>query len=433
MSSGSANNKSPICHKCLGDKFLKERVRQQGTVELCHFCGARAKCIAVEILADWVGNALDENYELGLSWPYYDGDSDSISHYEQEGSGLDDIVSEIIEAEPPIIDAVINELTALSYIEIKDGGEPRYDSEANYVEKSVSTYEVEWEWKQFRHELRHRSRFFNSDAKAFLDRLMQDINNLRASGKGRNSVIRTISPDDTTVYYRARRADSSYVLKLIMESPREQLGPPPPETAAAGRMNAEGISVFYGAMDLTTCVTELRPSIGSTVVSAEFKLLKPIRVLDFQLLEECYHEQPLSYFQPDFSEKMSYRKFLSRLHSKIRLPILPGNENEYLVTQVLAEYMATIIHPRIDGVIFSSVQHQDGLNLVLFGHILDIQLNSDRESIMGHNSSLKLREDSVRVHRIKTINYEFDKHNLKDIDVERFYRSDEYLDYDDDW
>jgi len=195
-------------------------------------------------------------------------------------------------------------------------------------------------------------------------------------------------------------------------------------------MNAEGISVFYGSFDRKTCIAELRPFIGSTVVTAEFGLQKPIRVLDFQLLEECYNDQPLSYFQPDFKDKVVNRHFLRRLHSKIGEPVLPGDENEYLTTQVLSEYLSTIIQPPIDGIIFSSVQLEGGLNIVLFGHVLDIRLDAKRDSTMGFNSVLILRENSVLVHRIKLIDYGFDDHNVKDGKVEwPFHETDYFDDY----
>jgi hypothetical protein len=190
-------------------------------------------------------------------------------------------------------------------------------------------------------------------------------------------------------------------------------------------MNAEGISVFYGALDRKTCVAELRPSLGSTVVSGAFQLCNSIRVLDFQLLEKCYHEQPLSYFQPDFNEKVTYRHLLRRLHAKIRQPILPGSEHEYLTTQALSEYLVNVIQPPIDGILFSSVQNQSGLNVVLFGHVLDIQSNPDRTSVMGTNSVLRHFDNSTYIHRVKMINYDFDERRANDIKVDAPYNPDE--------
>jgi hypothetical protein len=47
--------------------------------------------------------------------------------------------------------------------------------------------------------------------------------------------------------------------------------------------------------------------------------------------------------------------------------VVPGHEDEYLITQTLTEYLAHVHLPAFDGVIFQSVQRQGGANLVLFG------------------------------------------------------------------
>ena len=39
-------------------------------------------------------------------------------------------------------------------------------------------------------------------------------------------------------------------------------------------LNAEGIPVFYGALEKDTCVSEVRAPVGSNVVLARFRLLR---------------------------------------------------------------------------------------------------------------------------------------------------------------
>jgi hypothetical protein len=48
--------------------------------------------------------------------------------------------------------------------------------------------------------------------------------------------------------YRARTCDSTVRLSEFHAHPFKNLGPPPAEQARAGRMNVEGVVVFYGAM-----------------------------------------------------------------------------------------------------------------------------------------------------------------------------------------
>src|SRR6202022_4979696 len=63
-----------------------------------------------------------------------------------------------------------------------------------------------------------------------------------------------------------------------------RMGPPPPKTALAGRMNPHGISVFYGATDPMGALGEVRPPVASRVVIGRFALIQAVRVLDVEAL-----------------------------------------------------------------------------------------------------------------------------------------------------
>lgn len=141
-----------------------------------------------------------------------------------------------------------------------------------------------------------------------------------------------------------------------LTNPAIELGPPPPEKACAGRLNFEGASVFYGALNRETCIAELTPSLSSTIVSGAFKLEEGVRLLDLLTLDRSHCKDDLSIFQPDYYERRISRSFLRLFHQQIRRPVLPGWEHEYLVTQVLSDYLMNGHLPPIDGMLFSSVQ-----------------------------------------------------------------------------
>jgi hypothetical protein len=69
-----------------------------------------------------------------------------------------------------------------------------------------------------------------------------------------------------------------------MKRPDVEIGPPPPLVAATGRMNAHGISVFYGATDPLVALAVVRPPVGSKVVIAHFEFLRTVRLLDVEAL-----------------------------------------------------------------------------------------------------------------------------------------------------
>ena len=80
------------------------------------------------------------------------------------------------------------------------------------------------------------------------------------------SVVKTLKLITTlpiaTVIYRARAHENG----LPGYSTVAELGPPPKEVARAGRMNAEGIVVFYGAFDDQTAIAEInRPDDAMSV------------------------------------------------------------------------------------------------------------------------------------------------------------------------
>ena len=88
--------------------------------------------------------------------------------------------------------------------------------------------------------------------------------------------------------------------------------------------------------------------------------------MDFRVLEKTWGYKPLSYFQHDFQAQMERYEFLRRLHRLISQPVVPGYDSEYLITQVLAEYLPHVRTPKFDGVVFASTQYQGGANVVIF-------------------------------------------------------------------
>ena len=149
----------------------------------------------------------------------------------------------------------------------------------------------------------HQARFFNTEVESALDRLFMELDSLRtAAGE---SVLQVIGNDgEPTIIWRARRAGSQSQLQTILANPASEMGPPPPGITPAGRMNAAGIPVFYGALDYDTCIAEIRPPVGSYVVTGKFELLKP-----------------RTFTQPNPSPRHYYREEI--LRPRIRRPVKP--------------------------------------------------------------------------------------------------------------
>ncbi len=156
-------------------------------------------------------------------------------------------------------------------------------------------------------------------------------------------------------------------------------------------MNATGISVFYGALEVETCIDEVRPPVGSAVVTGRFEIIRPLCILDFDALASAY--TPLSMFHQDYQPRSEQSAFLYRAVQEMSGPVLPHEaEIEYLPTQIVAEYLAHRAEPNFDGLIFSSTQsshqtddgsEQQGRNFVLFHHASRVETLGTKYKVKG--------------------------------------------------
>src|SRR6185437_12614815 len=152
---------------------------------------------------------------------------------------------------------------------------------------------------------------------------------------------------------------------------------PPPASATAGRMNAAGISVFYGSSDATTCVAELRTPVGGSAVVGKFEVIRPLRLLDLTKIGDGTNL--VSKFHPQYFKIASHQNFIRGFHAEIRKPIIPGKESlDYLPPQIVAEYLWSKAKSPVDGLIFGSSQVSgDRTNIVLFPNASLVEQGAD--------------------------------------------------------
>ncbi|MFD1044084.1 RES family NAD+ phosphorylase [Pseudoxanthomonas kaohsiungensis] len=326
------------------------------------------------------------HFELGEEVRVFDGYDDDRGHYEQRGDDLDSTVQEIAGQyfgfQDDLLDAIVEQDDCWP----PDGDEPFLDRNFNYTPRPISVASYYERWEALREELRTRRRYFSAEASSFFSEIFSDIELLVAHSEGREeSVVKNCAPGFEI--YRGRLCNSDSVAGAIVASPFKEVGPPPSEVARSGRMNAEGISVLYASSDLHTCVAELRPSIGSRVAVITLVTTKQLRLVDFRALESSRKPGAISYFQDDFSEILERSAFIRGLHRVISTPVIPGREHEYLVTQLMAEYLGHVRKPAFDGIIFESVQKRGGANIVLFRGASDFPVSYRDNSVSFYSVS----------------------------------------------
>ncbi|MDJ0946333.1 MAG: RES domain-containing protein [Kiloniellales bacterium] len=357
-----------ICYKCTDDSFLKERVREEGKRRTCSYCKKRRKSVRLHRLAEKVHDALNAHFDLTPSEP------EGLEYtwakefgWERKGEDVDQLIASMAGLDDEPANDIQEYLSGKYYEPFDVDLDDPYGSDARYEEKKPDEYNFRETWDFFRGEIRARSRFFSNHARNALDEIFGGMETLQTFD--RKPAICQIGPDDKDRYiYRGRKALSGPEMLEMQKDPVKGLGPPPSRNATAGRMNASGISVFYGAMDEETCIAELRAPVGSLVAIARFEFIRPVRLLDFDVLTSVYVKG--SYFDPAYGLHLGRAAFLGSLVHEISQPVMPRDEEfEYLPTQAVSEYLASCVEPPLDGIIFRSSQTAgEGRNIVLFNH-----------------------------------------------------------------
>ena len=367
-----------VCHECIGDQFLASEVKAQCSPTMCTYCGETREAVTLENLADRTHDVLQEHFELTPDYPSepYEHMEASEGRWDRRGEPAEFIIAEIAGLdEKAAKDAAALLSDQYGHWAIRDGSEDPYGSDAMYEARGPNDSGFRYTWAELRREVRSRSRFFSTESEEMLRYIFGDLSAHTATYD--KPVVREITPGDPDAsVWRARAALSTDELEAFLKSPSGELSSPPSRSAKAGRMNAQGIPVFYGAMDPRICVSEVRAPVGAHVVVGRFDLVRSVRLLDLDALSNVYARG--SYFDPDYSEREGRAEFFRHLVSEISRPVMPQDEAlEYLTTQAVAEFLAHKVDPRLDGIIFHSSQTGgDGRNVVLFNHARVVEPHS---------------------------------------------------------
>lgn len=361
-----------LCFNCVGEEFLSQEIHNNGEEDTCSYCQSVDKTFSIYEISDRIEQAFANHY---IRTP------DEPSAFEYALSRDDDMDSDWERGGEPVIESIMDaaqipnnaakdiQLILSSRYEEHGsdytGDETEFSDDSFYEIKHAEDSSWQHEWNSLEKSFKSESRFFNSIAISCLERIFDNLDKMRTS-IGSSLFIDAGPGSSLEFIYRARVFQSDESLKLALARPDLHIGPPPSNHARPGRMNANGISVFYGANDPETALAEVRPPVGSKVVIARFNILRSIRLLDLSALEDI-HEKG-SIFDPDYILRIQKAVFLKSLADRITKPVMPDDEAfEYLVTQAISDFLANKDNPVIDGVVFRSVQTAgNSLNIVLF-------------------------------------------------------------------
>jgi hypothetical protein len=268
----------------------------------------------------------------------------------------------------------------------------------------VSAWDFNADWFDLERSLKAEARFFNKDAERTLKSIFEGIHGHQTKA-GRPIVVDAGPGTDFAMFYRARVFQAEEELREAMKRPDAALGPPPRSRTVAGRMNAMGIAVFYGATHSAVALAEVRPPVGSKVLIAGFEVIRPLKLLDLVSIADLADEEG-SLFDDVHRRRLQRAQFLRELGERLSKPVLPHDEPlDYLPTQAVADFLASADDPPLDGIIYPSVQdgpshpirwiqgdrHRYRCNVVLFHKAARVQsLNEAVDIEVSDNSGVSL-------------------------------------------
>lgn len=375
MSSSVANNSRNICFECVADNYLSQEIEKEYKISHCHYCSSKNnQAISIIDLADWIHEVLQSHFYLTNENPEgYDYYLAKEGLWERDGVEVETLISDIVGVTEDIAEEIVEELSDCHDDKGKDAfcSTQLYSFDPYYAENSPDDVEFTESWRALKLSVGKEARFFNEHAKNILEHLFKGVGKIFTYHN--EPVIRDISTE--TKFFRSRVAKSQGELGDVLKNLPSSIGPPATEFSRSGRMNAHGISVFYGALDKGTCLAEVRAPVGAHVVTGEFNPLRTLRVLDLSRFESIGISEG-SYFDEEHMRNVARRFFLKSLTTELSEPIMPGDEEKrYLATQVVADYLSTNKSLKLDGLIFNSSQvslegpassDDQGKNIVLF-------------------------------------------------------------------
>ena len=367
-----------ICHACIGEAYLAAEVKASGVVGVCAYCGEADPSLTIEDLADQIETAFADHYTRTADQPdsmqeNMISDRESRYVWYRDGSPVTEAIQEAagIDEEPAADVLEILQNRHGDFDSAAMGDESDFDGEAHYAEKGPDDQAWHEEWNSFEHSLKSEARFFSRAAAEHLAAVFGRVDQLKTHD-GRPLVVSAGPQTALDHFYRARVFQAKEQLQDAISRPDLHGGSPPPRAARAGRMNAQGIAVFYGATNALVAIAEVRPPVGSQVVVAKFIVCRPLQLLDLTALEDV-HESG-SIFDPTLKKRLERASFLRTLGGRMARPVMPDDEAfEYLPTQAVADFLATTNEPRLDGIVFPSAQTQEGRNVVLFHQVARVE------------------------------------------------------------
>lgn len=371
---GWRNSDKYVCSKCIEDAYLKQVVADSSeTGNLCTFCGAEPSADFDTFLESFmvgVDNQFEQADNAGMPWD--EGEYVFTTYNTWE------IVDEFswVAAEShqgEVLEEIVNSLEDKVYAS-------RWWLELEPDRAYSST------WQEFCAQIKHKTRFVfwataGDDAhigagEIPMARVIEHIGKLLQEFE----LVTTLPAG--TITYRARGHNARE--ESVCWAARDLGTNVPERSMKSNRMSPAGISLFYGASDAETALTEsARADSSDFFTIAQFKTTMETTVVDLTDIPEVP-----SIFHPTLGRRQGELKFLNALVAQLREPVAAADSVlDYIPTQVFTEYLIRVFDPpaKIRGLAWVSATGHAGSCLAL-----DVQQDKCVSNGSGNGGELEL-------------------------------------------
>lgn len=391
-----------ICHDHISDNALAELVIAEVDKRECSYCRRAGKNDEPPFAVSM--NSVVRHVFEAANWLYHDGTDEFFHEGYPFQYDTDEVIADV--ADGAFATEVWDEVAA----DISDAL-PVSDWVSSQLHEDFL-----FSWESFANTVRYESRFVyvgqrerpgrRNEAPARLSRFLDGLN-----GYVQDGMFTEFAPGD--VLYRARMIEGEQLVDDAQKDPAKHLGPAPAGKASAGRLNPEGVGLFYGATtaELAVKETALHSRHDEAMVGG-FKVQRPLVILDFTKRPRL----PSIYDRKRRREFLFARfadDFVERITQSVRLT---GEERvEYVVTQVIGEYFRWAPMKPLDGIAWESHlldSGESGVNVLVWASADDVGsdppvendfMDSElwRRSFGAPTPTLTLSKRDVRRHHVQ--------------------------------
>lgn len=371
---------SIVCHDCIGNKHLKKYINEQKNRHLCDYCGKNKHSVLLSALVEEILDCLFLEYENAADVLGYDSQEGGYlgSTFDNYDLINHEFYEELDIQNQVIVDDIIEEMNSVEDITW---------CKKNFYRGSQFTFDKSL-WNKFSNLVKYEVRYVSDriedggdDDNRTSSNILDEIGKYVREPK--LDLLKEFKKGDLSIF--RGRAHNCQV-KMQKES---DFYPPPRNKASAGRMNPDGIPMFYVALDHATVQAELYSEVNNCLSIAEFINTKKLFFLD--LTDFDLSKLPSIFDREKQMLRDSYI-FLSYFALEISKKIDKEYNIEYIPTQIVTEYFRHCFsksNKKLDGIMFPSSKYTQGKNIVLFINN-EILKNSKLSPIQYKSKSITL-------------------------------------------